>query len=167
MRAVAVRLLSAVFAAIVATVGIGSFVGIPADVRSLNSKIEAFERASFNNGRAVSPEERDKALTDAGYNFHLRTSESPPPPVIRTSLKAMVEGALIWHPAILFVSLIGSLLVFRPGRAGGCVLLVFFAPAAILMSSEVAVAVGLASLIYLGFEWWMNSKKMPTLRLGG
>jgi hypothetical protein len=146
------KLAVAALLAVTLTVSIGAFLGIPQDVDRLEQKLRAFEEATYVNGRVVSEEERDKALTRAGHTFHLPPSTTASAPVVHYSTSGLLEGALRWYPSVFGVSLLAFLALLRPGIPAGLVVLLAMAPLSFFLSEAVAVAVAVAGLAYLAVE---------------
>jgi hypothetical protein len=146
------KLLMAVILATVTTFAIGMQFGIPLDVKSLERNLQALERASYIDGRAVSDEVRDKALADEGYTFHSPASGSATPPVGQLKIFNLFEGALRWYPGVFGVSFLLFLSLLRPGVFAGVLVVVALSPLALILSAKVAVYVALAGLTYFSVE---------------
>lgn len=148
----AAKLVIAALSAVVVTVTIGMFFGIPRDVRGLEERLQAFEDASYRDGRAVSDEERSKALVEEGHTFHLPGHQPPASPLPPRSVWSGIEDAIRWYPAIFGVSLLAFLVLLRPGAYAGMALILAVYPSAVFMGVAVSLAVGAAGFLYAGGE---------------
>lgn len=145
------KLLMAVALAIVATLVVGMMFGIPRDVESLERKLQAFEQASYKDGRAVSDEVRNKTLTEQGHTFHVPSSSSAPS-VGQYKVMNLFEGALRWYPGVFGIALLLFLSVIRPGMYAGVSVTVVIAPLALILGQKLAICVALVGLVYFALE---------------
>lgn len=146
------RICIAILLAVFATAVIGIQLGTPQDIDSVERNIRAIEQASYKDGRAVSYEERDKALTDAGHTFHLPSSSTSPPQSTHQSTLRVLEGAIRWRPWLFSASLLVLLLILRPAKYAGFVMAIVLAPVALILSTAVSIAVAAAGLVYSMIE---------------
>lgn len=145
------KLLMAVVLAVAATVVIGMMFGIPRDAESLERKLQAFEQASYRDGRAVSDEVRNKTLTEEGYTFHAPPGGSASS-VGQYKVMKLFEGAIRWYPGVFGIAFLLSLSVIRPGMYAGIFVTVVIAPLALILGQKVAIFVALVGLIYFALE---------------
>lgn len=143
------KLLVATVAAVAVTTTVGIFQGIPRDIDSLERKIQAFEQASYENGRPVSDERRDKTLADAGLHFDLQSSSTSTSQVQGHSFSKLLETAVRWYPTVFCLTLLVVLFLLRGGYLAGTLLTLAIAPLATLASASLAGSIAASGCLYL------------------